>query len=155
VVTAGVIGRITEVEAYREDDPASHSHRGPTPRCASMFGAAGTLYVYLSYGIHHCLNVVTGPVGSGQAVLIRSLDIVDGLDIVRARRGGVEDSRLARGPGNVAAALGIDRRHDATSVLGGGPVTVMADSCDPPAAPTTTPRIGISKAADRLWRFVA
>lgn len=103
-----VAGRIVEVEAYDQDDPASHTFRGRTERNSVMFGPAGHLYVYLSYGIHHCANVVTGADGRGDAVLIRAIDIVDGIDTARARRGRRADSELGNGPGKLCQAMGID-----------------------------------------------
>jgi DNA-3-methyladenine glycosylase len=125
-------GVITEVEAYTADDPASHSFRGRTARNASMFGPPGHWYVYLIYGIHHCLNVVTGPVGDGQAVLIRSLHWV-------------------RGPGRLTAALGVDRRLDGARC----DITLGDEPIDPACqAIHVTPRIGITRAADWPRRFV-
>ena len=135
LVIGGRTARITEVEAYTSDDPASHSFRGRTPRNASMFGPPGQWYVYLIYGIHHCLNLVTGPVGDGQAVLIRSVEI-EGVD-----------PRHTRGPGRLTRALGIDRSMDGTEAF------VADDGVDPPRRPVITPRIGITRAVDlpRRW----
>ncbi|WP_040494907.1 DNA-3-methyladenine glycosylase [Ilumatobacter nonamiensis] len=147
-----VSGRIVETEAYLPDDPASHSFRGPTERNRVMFGAPGRLYVYLSYGIHRCANVVTGPEGSGQAVLIRAVVPVDGIDTMRERRVR-SDAELANGPGKLCQALGIDLADNGVDLVGGDRVTIADDGLPPPVDPLTGPRIGISKAVDRPWRF--
>ena len=144
---------IDEVEAYGGvDDPASHAYRGPTARNASMFGVAGTLYVYRSYGIHWCANVATGPAGKGQAVLIRGGKVVEGGQTVVRRRGRAD--HLADGPGKLTQALGITGDHDGTSVLR-GPVRLEPGPAPDPAAIRATPRIGITREVDRPWRFVA
>lgn len=147
-----VAGRIVETEAYLPDDPASHSFTGPTDRNRVMFGAPGHLYVYLSYGIHHCANVVTGPEGSGQAVLVRAVDPIDGIDLMRARRNR-PDRELANGPGKLCQALGIDLGDNGVDLLGGGRLSILDDGTPPPSGPLIGPRIGISKAVDRPWRF--
>ena len=149
----GVVARVVDVEAYTEQDPASHAFRGWTPRCASMFAGPGTLYVYLSYGIHRCINVVTGPEGSAQAVLVRGVEVLDGLAVARSRRGDVAMARLGDGPGKVGQLLGVELAHDASSLVGGGPYRLAADDLEPPSIVRCHPRIGITKAADRLWRF--
>lgn len=147
-------GRIIETEAYREDDPASHSFRGRTARNAPMFGPPGHLYVYLSYGIHRCVNIVAGPAGLGAAVLIRAVSPTEGLEVMRVRRGGRPDVDLANGPGKVCQALGIDLRHDgAPHTDPQGEVRVADDGVGPPEAPVVGARIGITKAADVPWRF--
>jgi DNA-3-methyladenine glycosylase len=123
----GVVGgRIVEVEAYAgPEDLAAHSSRGRTARNAVMFGAPGHLYVYLIYGLHHCLNVVAGPGDKPEAVLIRALEIDEGIGLARARRGDrVPDARLASGPGNVGQALGVDRSLNGADLLD-GPVRVL------------------------------
>lgn len=149
-------GRIVEVEAYRgPEDLAAHSSRGRTQRNAVMFGAPGHLYVYLIYGLHHCLNVVAGPGGKPEAVLVRALEIDEGLDLARSRRGStVPDRRLASGPGNVGKALGVDRSLNGADLLA-GPVRIEPR---PGALPTIRrgPRVGVEYAgpwASRPLRF--
>jgi DNA-3-methyladenine glycosylase len=148
-----LIGRIVETEAYISDiDEASHGYRGRTPRNASMFGSAGHAYVYRSYGIHMMLNVVTTHGGgAASAVLIRGMEPLAGLDLMRARRGAVQDSVLLRGPGNLCAALSIDVTldgHDLTQT----PMYIAHG--EPPSMPiVTTTRIGISRSALLPWRF--
>ncbi|MEM1332824.1 MAG: DNA-3-methyladenine glycosylase [Actinomycetota bacterium] len=149
-----VAGRITEVEAYTEDDPASHTFTGRTDRNEVMFGRAGRLYVYLSYGIHRCVNVVTGPVDRGEAVLIRALDLVEGTDVARSRRGGRPDRELTNGPGKLGAALGIDLDHDGVDALSpAAPLRLLDDGTPRPTRPLVGPRIGIKKGVDTPWRF--
>jgi DNA-3-methyladenine glycosylase len=150
-----ILGRIVEVEAYLgPEDLASHAARGPTPRNASMFGPPGHLYVYLIYGLHHCVNVVTGPGRKPEAVLIRAVEIVEGEELARQHRGDVPADRLAAGPGNVAAAFGLDRRHDGADLLN-GPVRLAAGAA--PHRIERTRRVGISSAGawtDRPFRFL-
>jgi len=147
-------GIVVEVEAYRgADDPASHAYRGPTARNATMFGPAGHAYVYFTYGMHYCLNLVAGPPGRALAVLIRALEPVEGLDLMRRRRGVEAAERLARGPGCVTQALGIGRGEDGLD-LTRGPLW-LAD--DPPRRGghriASGPRIGIRVATERPWRW--
>ena len=147
----GVGGRIVEVEAYAEDDPASHSYRGPTPRTEVMFGPPGHLYVYRSYGIHWCANIVCEEAGRGAAVLLRALEPTDGLDEMRARRGLADVRLLCAGPGRLTQALGLTREHD------GADLTRPPFALVPPATPVAierTPRIGITKAVEKPWRYV-
>ena len=141
---------LTEVEAYGgADDPASHAFGGPTGRNASMFGPAGTLYVYRSYGVHWCMNAVTGPPGRASAVLLRAGSPLAGEEHMRRRRG--RDDCLCNGPGRLAQALGVSGEQDGTSLFE-GPVRLLAG---PTAGGrvATGPRVGITRAADRLWRF--
>jgi DNA-3-methyladenine glycosylase len=144
---------VIETEAYGgADDPASHAYRGRTERNAAMYAAPGTLYVYRSYGVHWCANVVTGPVGEASAVLIRGGVPVAGVERMQERRGRVD--HLADGPGKLCAALGITGAYDSTS-LEHGPVLLMSRAAGDSAEVETAPRIGITRAVDRLWRFVA
>jgi DNA-3-methyladenine glycosylase len=146
---------IVETEAYHHSEPACHAYVGLTARTSTLFGAAGTAYVYRSYGIHALLNAVCEPEDVGAAVLIRALEPLDGIEVMRARRGVARDVDLCNGPGKLTQALGIDLALNATS-LHHGPVAIEAR---PPewAAPAlvTGPRVGITKAADLPWRFCA
>ena len=159
LVTAnGVTVRLSEVEAYSGTgtDPASHAHRGRTPRNAVMFGPPGYAYVYFTYGMHWCLNVVTGPVGIASAVLLRAGAVVAGLDVARSRRGvRVPDRDLARGPARLASALGLDRSAYGTSVLDGtGPILLSPPPLPvDPALVRAGPRVGVTGAHDVEWRF--
>jgi DNA-3-methyladenine glycosylase len=147
----GVGGRIVEVEAYSPEDPASHAYRGRTPRNGSMFGPAGTLYVYRSYGIHWCANVACEGEGVGAAVLLRALEPTHGLDEMRRRRGGVPDRALCAGPGRLTEALDITIACDGLSVAE-PPFTLVPPRESVEVA--TTPRVGITKAAELPWRYV-
>lgn len=149
-----VAGRIVEVEAYRgERDPASHAYRGETPRTRVMFGPPGHAYVYFTYGMHHCLNLVCGRCGVAAAVLVRALEPLAGLDLARERRGVEEAARLMRGPGCVARALGLTRADDGTDLVR-GPLRVTAA---PPERQgrriVCGPRIGIQVGLEHPWRF--
>jgi DNA-3-methyladenine glycosylase len=147
----GVGGVIVEIEVYdHKDDPAAHGFRGKTPRNASMFGAAGHAYVYRSYGVHWCLNFVCDGVGLPSAVLIRALEPVDGLETMRARRGVADDRLLCAGPGRLCQALGITREHDGLP-LDEPPFELLSREAEPELL--RGPRIGITKAAERPWRY--
>ena len=148
----GVGGTIVEVEAYDHDDPAAHGFRGRTERNASMFGPAGHAYVYRSYGIHWCLNLVCGPVGVPAAVLVRALEPTHGLDAMRARRGLADERLLCAGPGRLCQALGVTRAHDGLA-LDEPPFELRPP--DSPLDVAVATRIGITRAADLPWRYVA
>lgn len=153
----GVVSvRLTEVEAYAgEADPASHAFRGPTARNEVMFGPPGRLYVYLSYGMHWCANVVVGADGVASAVLLRAGRVVTGIELACARRGATTaDRSLARGPACLTQALGIGREHGGADMLGGsGSLSLTYDKA--PTAVSSGPRVGVSRAADVPWRFWA
>lgn len=157
---AGVTVRLTEVEAYAgAADPGSHAYRGPTPRTAVMFGPAGRLYVYFTYGMHHCANVVTGPEGEASAVLLRGGEVVDGHEVAAARRPGVRERDWARGPARLARTMGLGREQDGLDLL--DPAT--DGRLELPGVPAEAsslrsgPRVGVSGAggdgAVFPWRF--
>jgi len=142
---------LTEVEAYAgADDPASHAYRGKTPRTRTMFGPPGHLYVYRSYGIHWCMNVVTGPEGQASAVLLRGGFPVAGEAVMAQRRGRAD--HLTDGPGKLCQALGVTGANDGAP-LSEGPVR-LHDADPITGVVIATSRVGVGKAADRLWRFV-
>jgi DNA-3-methyladenine glycosylase len=162
VTAHGVTVRLTEVEAYSGvgDDPASHAHRGLTRRNAVMFGPAGVLYVYFTYGMHWCMNVVCGPVGRASAVLLRAGAVVDGLEIARSRRLGrsgspVVDRDLARGPARLTMALGVTGVEYGTPLLDGTGAVLLRRPVEAVAANDirSGPRVGITVGVDRPWRF--
>lgn len=149
-------GRIVEVEAYSGgDDAASHAFRGPTPRNRSMFGPAGHAYVYLIYGVHHCLNIVTGREGDGQAVLIRALEPLEGIEMMQVLRGKRDLHQLTNGPGKLCQALAIDRKLDGHDLCL-GQILWVEPGPSPQEPIATSPRVGVrgdSLALQRAWRF--
>lgn len=149
VITDGQVAiRIVEVEAYAgERDPASHAYRGPGVKNAVMFGPPGRAYVYLSYGMHWCLNVVCHPEGFGGGVLLRAGEVVAGTEVARLRRKGQRD--LARGPGRLGQALAVTMADSGVDLRTGR----LRLTSGPPAQVMSGPRVGVSKAADREWRF--
>jgi DNA-3-methyladenine glycosylase len=146
----GVGGRIVEVEAYRHTDPAAHSYIGRTNRNAIMFGPAGVAYVYRSYGIHWCLNFVCEAEGSASAVLIRALQPTEGLGLMRRRRRLTDERLLCSGPGKLCQALGVSGRHNGLP-LDKPPFELRARERTPEIV--TGPRIGITKAIEKPWRY--
>ncbi len=146
----GIGGIIVETEAYEANDPASHSFGGERPRNRAMFGPPLTAYVYRSYGVHWCFNIVTGPVGHGAAVLVRAIEPTTGLATMAERRGMAEPRLLASGPGRLTEALGITIGHNGLP-LDTPPFELTPREGTPDIV--TGPRIGITKAADHPWRF--
>ena len=157
VAPDGRAGRIVEVEAYRgADDPGSHGFRGPTKRNATMFGPPGHLYVYFTYGMHWCANVVVETEGVAAAVLLRALTPIQGLDAMYAARGPAARTGrdLCSGPAKLTQALGIDEALDGANLVSGDRgVTIVDDGQPPPPTPAVTTRIGLTNGADLPWRF--
>ena len=157
LVRGGRVGRIVEVEAYAgAADPASHAFRGRTLRNATMFGPPGHLYVYFTYGMHFCANVVCGEDGAASAVLLRALTAIAGLEEMRSARGPSArlDRDLCSGPGKLCQALGLDRSFDgADLVTADRGVAVLDDGTPPPPDPGVSGRVGLSVAAEVPWRF--
>jgi DNA-3-methyladenine glycosylase len=146
-----LVGRIVETEAYRgPGDPASHAFRR-TPRSAIMFGRPGIAYVYLSYGMHCCLNVVTEPDGMPGAVLLRALDLVDGLEVARCLAPSRRDAQRASGPGRLTRAMGVTLRHNGADLT--APTLYIAGGGRRSGRVLAGPRVGITRAGRRLWRF--
>jgi len=172
--------RLTEVEAYDgPNDPGSHAYRGETARNAVMFGPAGFLYVYFTYGMHFCMNVVAGPSGTPSAVLLRAGEVIEGVELARVRRGqrapqkaefnqatagvrpgpvvkrpnGNPDRDLARGPARLCVALGIGREGNGADLLAKDSPIQLLDGPGYDGEPATGPRVGLREAADRAWRF--
>jgi DNA-3-methyladenine glycosylase len=147
-----LVGRIVETEAYQQDDAASHSYKGQTPRTDVMFGPAGRLYVYFTYGMHYCMNIVTGKEGEGSAVLIRAIEPLAGIETMRRFRKHQPDKMLTNGPAKVCQALAINAHlngHD----LHHAPLQLETAPPLDAKVITQTTRIGITKAAERPWRF--
>lgn len=157
LVRGGVAGRIVETEAYvGEIDPAAHAFRGKTPRNATMFGPPGHLYVYFIYGMHWCINPVCADEGIGNAVLVRAVAPLAGLDEMRARRlRARRDVDLCNGPGKLAQAFAVTRAEDGADLVSGagGGITIVDDGVPPPDDPGQSARIGLSVAADLPWRW--
>jgi DNA-3-methyladenine glycosylase len=150
----GVTVRLTEVEAYSGEglDPASHAHRGRTRRTEVMFGPAGRLYVYFTYGMHWCANVVTGPAGRASAVLLRAGEVVSGVELARARRPGAGDRDLCRGPARLAKALALGPEDLGRDLLDpASPVRLLPGGHD--GEVVVGPRVGVAQGAETAWRF--
>jgi DNA-3-methyladenine glycosylase len=148
-------GRIIETEAYTAADPSCHAHRGMTPRNAVMFGPPGHAYVYFIYGMHYCLNVVTGPEGLGEAILLRAVEPIEGIGPMRQRRLKGPDRQIAAGPARLCQAYGIDMAFNGEDVVAGSGLRVM-EGPGPHRPVEARTRIGISDptAATYPWRFV-
>ena len=144
--------RIAETEAYEEGDPASHSYRGRTPRTQVMFGPPGHLYVYFTYGMHFCMNVVTGRDGEGSAVLLRAAEPLEGLEEMARRRGTTDPVLLCSGPARLCEAFGVDRSLNGIDLVEGEGMWIER-APRPAARVVRGPRVGIRSAADRPWRF--
>jgi DNA-3-methyladenine glycosylase len=143
-------GYIVETEAYTMEDPASHAFGGPKVRNAAMFEPAGTIYVYFTYGMHYCVNIVTGAKGHGQGVLIRALEPVEGIELMQKRRKLDDIQQLTNGPAKLVQALGITRQHGGSHLTHG---TIRLEPGFKPQEIVQTTRVGISKAVDQPWRF--
>jgi DNA-3-methyladenine glycosylase len=150
----GVAVRLTEVEAYDgANDPGSHAYRGRTARNAVMFGEPGHVYVYFTYGMHWCVNLVCGPPGIASAVLLRAGEVVDGIGLARSRRTAARSDRdLARGPARLAQALGLTGAHNGADACGNGPLRISPPSGEPGDV-RAGPRVGVANGAARPWRF--
>ncbi|HET7319955.1 MAG TPA: DNA-3-methyladenine glycosylase [Candidatus Saccharimonadales bacterium] len=147
-----LVAKIVETEAYDQTDVASHSYKGETPRTKVMFGGPGHLYVYFTYGMHYCCNVVVGPPGHGAAVLIRAVEPLEGEDAMSANRHGIASEQLTNGPAKLCYALGIDKNmsgHD----LHKPPLQLIINAPVPHTSITQTTRVGISRGKEMPWRF--
>jgi len=156
LVQGGLSARIVEVEAYcGAEDPGSHAYRGMTKRNATMFGPAGGLYVYFTYGMHWCANAVCGEEGEGVAVLLRAAEPLTGIEEMRSRRPAARRDRdLCRGPARLCQAFGLDGSFDGANLpTADRGVTIVDDGTPPPVAPTIGPRIGLSAGTDLPWRW--
>ncbi len=147
--------RIVETEAYQQDDPASHSFRGRTPRTEVMFGPPGHLYVYFTYGMHYCMNVVTAWRGEGSAVLLRAAEPLEGLADMARRRGTNDPKLLCSGPARLAQAFGVTTRHNGTDLVndGRGDLWVLTGRAVPGTSVAVGRRVGIRTGVERPWRF--
>ena len=156
IVVEDSVGRIVETEAYgASDDPASHGHRGRTARNEIMFGRPGLLYVYFTYGMHWCANVVTGKEGESSAVLLRAVEPLSGLSQMRCRRLKSRNDRgLCNGPAKLAQAFGLNGDWNGVDLLNHRSISIRDDGVQPPKPPGMTTRIGLSKGTDIPWRFV-
>jgi DNA-3-methyladenine glycosylase len=148
----GARARIVEVEGYLCDDEACHASRGETPRNATMFREGGRIYIYRSYGIHFCANAVTGPAGIGEAVLLRSAEPLEGIDLMRGRRGAVPDHRLLAGPGNLTKGLGLSTEQD-NYLLTDGVLRIEQGEAVADGDVVQTTRIGLTKNVEAPWRY--
>lgn len=146
-----LVGKIVETEAYDQTDAASHSYKGRTPRTDVMFGPPGHLYVYFTYGMHYCMNVVTGSTGHGSAVLIRAIEPLEGIEIMALAR-GKEGVDITNGPAKLCQALGIDKQWNGHNLLE-APLQLMLKPKLARSDIVQTTRIGISQARDMPWRF--
>jgi len=146
-------GRIVETEAYRQDDPASHSFKGRTARTDVMFGPPGHLYVYFTYGAHFCMNVVTGEDGEGSAVLLRAVEPLEGLAEMARRRGQDLPRLLCAGPGRLCQAFGVAREENGIDLVAGGVMWIEPGAAVPDEEVGVGPRVGITSATDQPWRF--
>lgn len=146
--------RIVETEAYEEGDPASHSFRGPTPRNEVMFGPPGHLYVYFTYGMHHCMNVVTGRVGEGSAVLLRAAEPLERLGDMARRRGTTDPRLLCAGPARLCQAFAVGRARNGVDLVAGEDMWLERGTAVPRLSVRAGPRVGVRDGADRQWRFV-
>jgi len=147
--------RLVETEAYQEDDPASHSYRGRTARTEVMFGPPGRAYVYFTYGMHFCMNVVTGADGEGSAVLFRAGEPIAGLDEMRRLRGMDDVRSLCAGPGRLCQALGVARADNGADLVRGPGMWMLEGEPVPSSGIGVTTRVGIRSAVERPWRFFA
>jgi DNA-3-methyladenine glycosylase len=147
----GASGRIVEVESYHQEEPACHAFAGLTPRTEVLFGEPGLAYVYRSYGIHALLNAVAEEPGVGAAALIRALEPIEGVELMRERRGPVREDDLTNGPGKLTQSLGIWLDKNGTSLLGDGPIEILPREREPNIVLGT--RIGINVAVELPWRF--
>jgi DNA-3-methyladenine glycosylase len=145
--------RIVETEAYEQTDPASHSFRGPTPRNGVMFGPAGYLYVYFTYGMHFCMNVVTDREGWGSAVLLRAAEPLEGVATMRRRRRVADVRQLCSGPARFTQAFGIDRRLDGVDLVDGASLRIERGLPVPASRIVVGPRVGIRTGVEQPWRF--